>query len=447
MRSVFCVVAGFAVMVILHTATFWVWNLVSPATVPGGKQAADTTSLVVLLALGVVYAVVGGYWTAWTAQKAEMAHALALAGTVLLLGISSFQLGGNRKPAWWHAANIGLGVAGILLGGLGRALQVCRSSVAGAAAGTPQDARAPDRPPSLIIRTEGHVSFRGYKVWYRIAGLDQPGKLPLLCLHGGPGASHDYLEPLEELARTGRRVIFYDQLGGGNSDQPHDPALWTVPLFLEELAVVRQALGLDRLHILGQSWGGMLAMEYALTQPAGLVSLVIANSPASVPQWLAEANRLRRELPADVQEVLQKHEQAGTTNSPEYQEATLVFYRRHLCRLDPWPECLQRSFAKLMKNPEVYQTMWGPSEFHATGLLKSWDISHRLGEIRLPTLVISGRFDEATPAIAEAVHKGIPGSRWLLLEHSSHSTHLEEPEKFRTAVSEFLEEVERSGLR
>ena len=148
--------------------------------------------------------------------------------------------------------------------------------------------------------TEGSVAFRGYNVWYRIVGeREEPGKLPLLCLHGGPGVPHDYLEPLEAMAATGRRVIFYDQLGCGNSDHPHDPSSWTVDLFVEEVGVVRRALGLERLHLLGQSWGGMLAMQYALTQPAGLVSLIVASSPASMRQWVAEANRLRMELPPE----------------------------------------------------------------------------------------------------------------------------------------------------
>jgi proline-specific peptidase len=159
-------------------------------------------------------------------------------------------------------------------------------------------------------------------------------------------------------------VILYDQLGNGNSDKPHGPSLWTVELFVDEVSAVRQALRLDRIHLLGHSWGGMLAMEYALTRPAGLISLIVASSPASMPQWVSEANRLRAELPAEVQRVLLKHEEAGTTDDPAYQEAMLVFYRRHVCRLDPWPDCINRTFEKLAKNPEVYNTMNGPSEFH-----------------------------------------------------------------------------------
>ncbi len=290
---------------------------------------------------------------------------------------------------------------------------------------------------------EGFVSFQGYKVWYRTVGdREAPGKLPLLCLHGGPGATHDYLEPLEAMAATGRRVIFYDQLGAGNSDHPHNPSLWTVSLFVEELGVMRQALGLERVHLLGQSWGGMLGMEYALTQPRGLASLIVADSPASMPQWVAEANRLRAQLPPDIQETLLKHEAAGTTDDPAYQEAVMVFYRRHLCRLDPWPVCVNRTFEKLSKEPDVYNTMNGPSEFHVIGVLKDWDIVDRLGEIHVPTLVVSGRYDEATPAIAETVHHGISGSEWVLFEHSAHMPHVEEPERFRQVLTSFLERDE-----
>jgi L-proline amide hydrolase len=290
---------------------------------------------------------------------------------------------------------------------------------------------------------EGFIAFQGFKVWYRIVGnQEEPGKLPLLCLHGGPGAPHDYLEPLEAMAASGRRVIFYDQLGCGNSDQPHNPSMWTVDLFVEEVGVVRQALALDRVHILGQSWGGMLAMEYSLTQPAGLASLVIADSPASIPQWVSEANRLRAELPPEVQKTLLQHEAAGTVDSPEYQEAVSVFYRRHLCRLETWPECVNRAFAKLEQNPEVYHTMNGPSEFHVIGTLKEWDILSRLGEIQAPTLVIGGRYDEATPAITETVHGGIPGSEWVIFENSSHMPHVEETERYLQVVGRFLERVE-----
>jgi L-proline amide hydrolase len=297
---------------------------------------------------------------------------------------------------------------------------------------------------TAVAVREGFIPFRGYRTWYRIVGDgEQPGKLPLLALHGGPGASHDYLEPLSAMAATGRRVIFYDQLGGaGNSDHLHDPSMWTVDLYKDELATLLRELGLSRYHILGSSWGGMLAMEHALTQPAGLKGLVIASSPSSMRQWVVEANRLREDLPPDVQETLLKHEAAGTTADREYLDAAFVFDRRHVCRVDPWPDCVARTFAKLEQYPEVYNTMNGPSEFHVTGTLKDWDITERLQEIRVPTLVASGEFDEATPAINATVHRGIPGSESVIFPGCSHMAFVEDPEHYCEVLDGFLNRVE-----
>ena len=297
---------------------------------------------------------------------------------------------------------------------------------------------------SVVPVREGHIPFRNFKIWYRIVGeQESPDRLPLLCLHGGPGGTHDYLEPLEEAAREGRPVVFYDQLGSGNSDHPNDPGLWTVPLFVEELGVVRRELGLDRVHLFGQSWGGMLGMEYALTKPRGLASLIVADSPASMPQWVEEANRLRAALPSEVQQTLLRHESAGTTSDAAYQEAVMVFYRRHLCRLEVWPDCVNRSFAKMNQDPQVYHTMNGPSEFHCIGSIKNWSIVDRLGEIREQVLLLSGRYDEATPAIVETIQRGIPGSEWVIFENSSHMPHVEEPERFLAVLNDFLKRAEQ----
>lgn len=291
---------------------------------------------------------------------------------------------------------------------------------------------------------EGTIPFRGYETWYRIVGeREEPGKLPLMCLHGGPGAAHDYLDSLSALAENGRRVIFYDQLGCGRSAiSESKPELWTVELYVEEVDVVREALGLDRLHLLGQSWGGMLGMQYALTQPPGLASLTVASSPASMRQWVEEANRLRAELPPEVQDTLLAHEAAGTTDSAEYEAAVMRFYQRHVCRVDPMPEYVTRTFAQIAEHPEVYHTMNGPSEFHVVGTLKEWDIIDRLVEIQVPTLVTSGRYDEATPTIAGTVHRGIPGAEWVLFEESSHMPHAEEPDRYLRVIDEFLSRVE-----
>jgi L-proline amide hydrolase len=291
--------------------------------------------------------------------------------------------------------------------------------------------------------SEGYVPFRGYRTWYHIVGDgEDDGKLPVLYLHGGPGGTHDYLEPLEAMAETGRRAIFYDQIGCGKSDLPDDPSLWQVETFVDELGEVRRHLGLDRLHIFGNSWGGMLAMEYALTQPTGVASMIVASSPASIPQWVAEANRLRSLLPEDVQETLTSHEEAGTTDSPEYEQACLVFYHRHVCRLDEWPDCVLRSFAFIEEHGVVYKTMNGPSEFHVTGPLKDWDITGRLGEIRIPTLVITGEHDEATPAINETVSSGIRGSESVIYPGASHMAHVEDSDGYMRVLDGFLTRIE-----
>jgi L-proline amide hydrolase len=295
--------------------------------------------------------------------------------------------------------------------------------------------------------TEGHVEWRGHRTWYRVVGELEPGaqRAPVVIAHGGPGATHDYVEPIAELSRSGRACILYDQLGNGRSDHLRDaPAdFWTVQLFKDELGELLRHLGIqDRYHFLGQSWGGMLGMEHALDHPAGLVALVVADSPASIPLWVAEANRLRGELPGDTDAVLRRHEEAGTTDSPEYEAATMEFYKRHLCRLDEWPEGLTRSFAQMAEDPTVYHTMNGPNEFYCIGTLKDWDITDRLSEIDVPTLLVSGEYDEATPHIVRQIHERIPGSRWVLLPESSHSPHVEEPEAFLTAVEGFLSEVE-----
>jgi L-proline amide hydrolase len=286
---------------------------------------------------------------------------------------------------------------------------------------------------------EGRIPFRGYETWYREEGETAPDKLPVLLLHGGPGAAHDYLEPLLGLADTGRRTVTYDQIGAGRSKVPERALDWTVDLFVEEVSAVREALGLDRLHLFGHSWGGMLAMAYALTQPSGLASLVVGHSPASIPQWVEETGKLRAELPDDVQETLTRHERAGTVHDSEYEEACMVFYRRHVCRADEWPDYVVRSFAEI---GEVYNTMNGPSEFHVVGTLKDWSIVDRLGEIRVPTLVITGEHDEATPAINATVTNGIPGARSVILPGRSHIAHAEDPDAYLALLDEFFSSVE-----
>ncbi|HEX9066956.1 MAG TPA: proline iminopeptidase-family hydrolase [Streptosporangiaceae bacterium] len=293
--------------------------------------------------------------------------------------------------------------------------------------------------------TEGYLSFAGHRTWFRVTGeSEQPGKFPLLCLHGGPGATWHHMEPYQELAADGRRVICYDQLGCGNSavSGPHDPAMWTTELYLTEVDAVRRELGLDRCHVLGHSWGGMLGMAYAATQPAGLVSLLAESSPPSVPFWLTELAKLRAELPPGVDDVLRAHEDAGTTDSEEYQQAMVAFYDRHVCRIRPYPDWLDRCFAGIDANPEVYHTMNGPSEFHVIGPLKDFDVLADLGRIQAPTLLFCGEHDEVTPATVRLAHDRIPGSQFVVLPGCSHMGQAERPDLVLGLVRGFLAGVE-----
>ena len=289
--------------------------------------------------------------------------------------------------------------------------------------------------------TEGTIPFRGYRTWYRVVGeIPAPdGKQPLLLLHGGPGVPHDYLEDLAALAEGGRPVLFYDQLGCGKSDHPDDSALWVMETFVEEVATVREALGLDQVHLLGHSWGGWLALEYALRGPTGLSSLVLASTCASLPAFAAETRRLKESLPPEVQEVLDRHEAEGTTDDPAYVEATMAYYTQWVCRLDPFPDHVMRSFSNISE--DVYGTMQGP-EWNVTGNLRDWDVTGRLGELELPVLVTSGRHDEITPALVEPLVTGTRGAEHVVFEQSSHLAMAEEPDRYRQIVESFCSRVE-----
>ncbi len=292
-----------------------------------------------------------------------------------------------------------------------------------------------------MMAASGVAPFMGHQTWYRITGDLKSEKHPVVMLHGGPGAAHNYLTSYAGLAAGGRAVIHYDQLGCGLSthlpDAPKD--FWTPRLFLDELESLTRHLGIaDAYQVVGQSWGGMLGAEHAITQPKGLKALVIANSPASMTMWLEEANRLRELLPPEVQATLLKHEAAGTTGAKEYEDAVKVFYDRHLCRV-PWPPEVAASFAQLAAEPTVYHTMNGPSEFHVVGSLKSWDITAQLHKITAPTLLISGRHDEATPKVVQQYADGIKHADWVVFENSSHLPHVEETEHCLKVVGEFLD--------
>ncbi|OPY01880.1 MAG: Proline iminopeptidase [Syntrophorhabdus sp. PtaB.Bin047] len=291
-------------------------------------------------------------------------------------------------------------------------------------------------PPSLTER-EGFIEVTGGRVWCRIVGSGSA--TPVVVLHGGPGAASDYLKPLEKLAAD-RPVIFYDQLGCGRSDRPADRRLWHIERFVEELSQVRRALKLKEIHLYGHSWGTMLAVDYMLTKPSGVKSLILASPCLSAKRWVEDANVLVAELPPGTQEVIRRHEKAGTTDSKEYDAAVTEYLKRHLCRLDPWPEDLVRSLS--VSNMEIYKQMWGPSEFHPTGDLKTYDRVDRLREITAPTLFTAGRYDEATPGATTWYSSNLSGSTLRIFEKSSHLAMFEEQEEYVKTLREFMKRTE-----
>ena len=293
--------------------------------------------------------------------------------------------------------------------------------------------------PESNSAREGHASFLGFRTRYRVVG-EHRAHWPLLCIHGGPGLGHEYLRPLGELASTGRQVVFYDQLGC-DSKGPM-PVDWSLELFLDELRAVRDAAGLEECHVLGHGWGGILALAYALTSPAGLQSLVLSSAVASVPQWRAEIGRLVAELPDEVRSTLQSHATPEAFSSPARLGAVDVFLRRHLCRVKPWPALLDRCVRAARARPQARRAMLGPNELAPAGLLANWDVVARLGNIRCPTLVVSGRHDFATPLTAATLYQGIPSSEWVVFEHSAHVPHIEEPRHYLEVLDGFLGKIE-----
>jgi pimeloyl-ACP methyl ester carboxylesterase len=266
---------------------------------------------------------------------------------------------------------------------------------------------------------EGHVEWSAGRTWYGVAGGGD--RTPLLCLHGGPGSTHHYFAPLLELADE-RPVVLYDQLGCGGS--PSDGAVdWSLGLFLEELDALRSALDLERVHLLGTSWGGMLALEHALARQDSLASLILSSSLASAAEWAVEVKRLFDEIDIDDAAARETELEA-----------------RHVFRGDPERE--EMRMMRATRGPAVYEAMWGPNEWTVTGALEGWDVRARLPELHVPTLVIRGGHDLSTPLVSRTLVEGIAGAREVVLADSSHMPVLEETERYLAVVREFLHETE-----
>ena len=292
-----------------------------------------------------------------------------------------------------------------------------------------------------LIVQEGFAPFRDFQTYYRVTGELGSGLTPLVVAHGGPGCSHDYVIAIADVAATGRPVVHYDQVGGGRSTHLPDRGadFWTVDLFLDELDSLLRFLGIaDDYFLLGQSWGGMLGAEHAIRRPAGLRGLMISNSPASMALWASEATILRAAMdPAD-QAALNDHEAAGTTTDPAYLAATQRYYDRHVCRVVPSPPELLRTTQFMDQDPTVYHTMNGPNEFFCIGTLKEWSVVDRVGAITAPTLLLSGRYDEATPACVQPFFDGIANVRWEIFENSSHMPFIEERDHYMNIITDFM---------
>jgi L-proline amide hydrolase len=295
---------------------------------------------------------------------------------------------------------------------------------------------------AAVSTAEGRFRWRDHETWYRVVGDLDRGRPPLIVCHGGPGTPHDYLNAVADVTSLGRACVLYDQIGSNGRSTQHTGApasMWTIDLFLDELGGLVAHLGAgDAYHVFGHSFGGMLAMEHALRHPPGLRSIVVANAPASIGLWAHEATRLTDGIRA---ELAARPGAAGAPGgAPDESEVRAMYYRRHVCRLASLPEDVQRAFAARAADPAPYEAMVGASIDHPTGSLADWDIRPRLGGIRTPTLVVSGRDDETGPAVVGPIADGIPGARWVVFEASSHMPHLEERELFVAAVAGFLAE-------
>jgi len=291
--------------------------------------------------------------------------------------------------------------------------------------------------PTKFANKDGFIKVTGGNVWYKIVGKEKG--IPIIALHGGPGYPHNYLQPLEDLSKE-RQVIFYDQLGCGNSDKPNDKRLWTVERFVKELGQIIIALKLKEYHLLGQSWGTALAISFALTKPSGLKGIILASPFLSTRIWERDAKKRIQQLPANTQKVLLKYAAVDAMETTEFKKASDEYYKQFVYRIDPLPESIKKANEKMSKI--IYNQMWGPSEFAPTGSLKNFDLTNRLAEINVPVLIISGRFDETTPESAEYFKSKFKNAIVVIMENSAHMSHWTDRDKFMKTARAFLKKID-----
>ena len=263
------------------------------------------------------------------------------------------------------------------------------------------------------------------------------GPRTILCLNGGPGLPCDYLRDAHScLVERGYRVVAFDQLGTGASDRPDDPSLWTIDRYVEETEAVRRELNLGKVHLLGHSWGGWLAIDYALTYPDNLASLILADTVADIPHLVSELERLRAALGPETVTMMQRHEAQGTLDHPEYAAAITILNYRHVCRLPEWPAPVRRSLDDWNMGP--YVAMQGPNEFLYTGNLREWNRVPDLPKIKTPVLIVHGEHDELTPACGLRMKGALPHAEMKIVRNASHMPFYENPDEYYPALIDFL---------
>lgn len=286
---------------------------------------------------------------------------------------------------------------------------------------------------------EGYMPFLEYKTYYRVVGKNTGNKKPLVLLHGGPGSTHNYFEVLDRIAEEdGRQLVMYDQIGCGNSYVENRPDLWNSKVWIEELIELRKHLGLDEIHLLGQSWGGMQTLEYACNyKPEGLKSIILSSTLPASWLWAEEAQRMIAQMPQDMQDAIKKATESGDYSSPEYQAAEAEYMRQHCAGevTENDPECLRRP---KKAGRESYVVGWGPNEFTPLGTLKDYDVIDQLGDIKEPALIINGGNDLCTPYVAKFMYDRIPNSEWELFRTCRHMCFVEDNDHYVEVLKKWM---------
>jgi len=286
-----------------------------------------------------------------------------------------------------------------------------------------------------------------FKVWTKRFGTNP--RIKVLLLHGGPAMTHEYLECFESFfPKEGFEMIEYDQLGSYYSDQPRDSSLWTTPRFVEEVEQVRKALNLDKsnFYLLGNSWGGILAMDYALKYQANLKGLIISNMMASMPAYEKYNGVLRDQMRKSLVDSLKSYEDKGLYKDPVYQDLVLrEYYHKHICRLAEWPDPVNRAFKHV--NDEIYVMMQGPSEFKTGGRLITWDRSKDIVNLTVPTLMIGAKYDTMDPAYMKWMSTQVQNGSYLYCPNGSHLSMWDDQQVYMDGVIKFIKNVDDGSFK